>query len=318
MQIDMRVWRGRIDAAEGERARRWHQAVHPLSSNGAAGIALLGFACDEGVRRNQGRPGAAAGPAVLRQMLANLAWHPTLPLYDAGDIRCEGEALEAAQQALAERVCAIAQDGHLPLVLGGGHETAYGHWLGLVRAYPHKRIGIINFDAHFDLRHADAASSGTPFAQIAADCAQKGLDFHYLCLGVAEPANTCALFDTALTLGAKWRLDTAMTAWQLPEIRQQLAEFIGNVDLLYLTLDLDVLPAAQMPAVSAPAGFGVDSAVIETLIVQIAQSGKLAGADLVEFNPKYDQDSHGAKTAARLAWTITRHLARGHDTKEQA
>ncbi|OHX21649.1 formimidoylglutamase [Chromobacterium sphagni] len=310
MSIDMSGWSGRIDKGEGDGARRWHQLVQPLAEGSAPGIAIIGFACDEGVRRNQGRVGAAGGPRALRKALANLAWHPTLPLYDAGDVVCDAGNLDAAQRKLALKVQQVVEAGHLPLVLGGGHETAYGHWLGLADSHPGKRIGIVNFDAHFDLRHADEATSGTPFAQIAADCAARGQHFRYLCLGVAETANTQALFDNARALGAEWRLDTEMTGWQLADIRGQLAEFLDSVDAVYLTIDLDVLPAAQMPAVSAPAGYGVDIAVIETLVGRLAKSGKLIGADLVEFNPEYDIDSHGAKAAARLAWSLTRHLRR--------
>ncbi|OWY38133.1 formimidoylglutamase [Xenophilus sp. AP218F] len=305
----MSMWTGRVDAAEGEAARRWHQLVQPLVEGCPPGIALIGFACDEGVRRNQGRVGAAGGPHALRRALANLAWHPTLPLYDAGDVACDGD-LDTAQQVLGHVVKAVAAAGHLPLVLGGGHETAYGHWLGLADAHPGTRIGIVNFDAHFDLRRAGEATSGTPFAQIAADCARRGQHFRYLCLGVAETANTQALFEQARQLGVEWRLDTEMTGWQLPDIRGQLADFLDSVDAVYLTIDLDVLPAAQMPAVSAPAAYGVDIAVVEALAARIARSGKLVGADLVEFNPEYDIDSHGAKAAARLAWSITRHLRR--------
>ncbi|MNT42619.1 Formimidoylglutamase [compost metagenome] len=50
--------------------------------------------------------------------------------------------------------------------------------------------------------------------------------------------------------------------------------------------------------------------MVEALVGKIAKSGKLVGADLVEFNPNFDQDSHGAKAAARLAWSITRQLRR--------
>lgn len=310
MTTDMSMWHGRIDSTEGDAARRWHQVIQPLAAASAPGIAILGFACDEGVRRNQGRVGAAAGPQALRRALANLAHHPTLPLYDAGTVACDDGDLDGAQQRLAAAVTAIVQAGHLPLLLGGGHETAYGHWLGLANAHAGKRIGIVNFDAHFDLRTADQASSGTPFAQIAADCAARGQHFRYLCLGVAETANTRALFESAANLGAEWRLDSDMTPWQLADTRHQLAGFIDSVDAVYLSIDLDVLPASVMPAVSAPAGYGVDISVIEALVAKIASSGKLIGADLVEFNPTFDIDSHGAKTAARLAWSITRKLRR--------
>ena len=70
MTIDMGMWTGRVDAAEGDAARRWHQAVQPLAAGAAPGIAILGFARDEGVRRNQGRTGAVDGPLALRRALA--------------------------------------------------------------------------------------------------------------------------------------------------------------------------------------------------------------------------------------------------------
>ena len=53
------------------------------------------------------------------------------------------------------------------IVIGGGHETAWGHFQGL--AHPNKDIAILNFDAHFDLRpliNGQLGSSGTPFRQI--------------------------------------------------------------------------------------------------------------------------------------------------------
>ncbi|GGY12590.1 formimidoylglutamase [Paludibacterium paludis] len=281
---------------------------------GGPGIALAGFAVDAGVVRNQGRAGAAAGPDALRRALANLAWHQTLPVADTGDITCEGDELEEAQRRLADRVAGLARRGRTPVVLGGGHETAYGSWRGLADAYPDLTIGIVNFDAHFDLREAPRASSGTPFAQIAADCRAEGRAFRYLCLGVAEPSNTAALFARARELGVQWRLDTDMAPWLWQDTRGQLMEFVDSVDLVYLTVDLDVLPAAVMPAVSAPAARGVGVDVVESLIRRIAESGKLALADVVELNPSYDIDGHGARTAARLVWTLCRSLKphRGH------
>ena len=306
LKIDMDVWHGRVDHDEGLSAKRWHQIVHPLPNNTThkPGILLLGFASDEGVRRNQGRIGAADGPLAIRRALANLAWHGTHPVYDAGDVQCQDGDLETAQEQLATQITHGIALGHLPVVLGGGHETAYGHWLGLVQAHPKKSIGIINFDAHFDLRQTEEPSSGTPFAQIARACAQRSIDFNYLCMGIAEPSNTHALFEHAKRLGAEWRLDRDMTPWKIKETQKQLAAFVAKVDAIYLTIDLDVLPASQMPAVSAPAAFGVDLHVIETLVRDVKSSGKMIGADVVEYNPRFDIDAHGAKIAARLVGVL--------------
>ncbi|MNF32499.1 Formimidoylglutamase [compost metagenome] len=305
---DMSVWQGRQDPEDGELALRWHNKVQPWQADSEPGVVLLGFACDEGVRRNKGRVGAAAAPLAVRKLLANTAWHLGRPVHDGGDVRCEDGDLDAAHDRLAERVARALELGHFPLVLGGGHEVAFGSWSGLNRHLGGKgRVGIINFDAHFDLRmKQELASSGTPFFQIAEQCAAQGTPFTYACLGVAETANTQALFARANELGVWHVLDEAMTQAALPELLNGLDAFVARCDHLYLTLDLDVLPAAVMPGVSAPATRGVELAVIEPLIAHIRASGKLRLADLAEYNPSLDLDNRSARVAARLVHQLTK------------
>ncbi|WP_314926312.1 formimidoylglutamase [Aeromonas piscicola] len=306
----MSVWQGRQDPEDGELALRWHDKVKawPLSGAAEPGVALVGFACDEGVRRNKGRMGAAGAPLAIRKLLANSAWHLTRPVYDSGDLACDDGDLDAAHARLAERVASLLDEGHFPLVLGGGHEVAFGSWSGLNRHLAGQgRVGIINFDAHFDLRRkVEQASSGTPFFQIAEQCTAQGTPFHYACLGVAETANTQALFARADQLGVWYALDEAMTQAALPELLNGLDAFIARCDHLYLTIDLDVLPGAVMPGVSAPAAHGVELAVIEPLIAHIRASGKLRLADLAEYNPNLDQDNRSARVAARLVHQLTK------------
>ncbi|MEG1041541.1 MAG: formimidoylglutamase [Pseudomonas sp.] len=303
-QFAMPEWQGRIDANEGSSALRWHQWVQPYRNAQPTGSALVGLACDEGVSRNQGRSGARQGPLALRKALANLAWCGQRPVYDSGDIACDGNDLEGAQQTYAERVCQLLDQGHLPLGLGGGHEIAYASFLGLamhLRQQPTQpRIGILNFDAHFDLRHAAQSSSGTPFRQIAEYCQQAGWAFDYCCLGVSELNNTQALFDQAQRLNVRYRLDRQMQPWNVPAIEAFVAEFLSGIDHLYMTVCLDVLPASQAPGVSAPSAHGVDLMVVEHLVRQAKASGKLRMADIAELNPSLDQDQRTARIGARL------------------
>jgi len=217
---DMSLWQGRVDAMEGDQALRWHQVIRPLTPEATSGVALLGFACDAGVRRNQGRPGAAEGPFALRRQLSNLPARPGQHLFEAGTVRVEGDELEEGQGAYAEQVKALLDQGLLPVGLGGGHEIAYGSFLGLARhlegAVRAPRIGILNLDAHFDLRSAERATSGTPFRQIAHVCESRGWPFHYAVMGISAFANTEALFQAARELGVVWRLDEAMGFSELP------------------------------------------------------------------------------------------------------
>ncbi|MGO3058422.1 MAG: formimidoylglutamase [Halomonas sp.] len=316
--IDMSLWQGRIDPEPD--SDRWHQRIQPLADNAPPGCVLIGFESDAGVARNQGRTGASEGPGALRRALAPLAWHRKGPAYDAGNVQCNGDALETTQQALADRLASILTAGHLPIVLGGGHEVAYASWRGLAQFFTREepeledseakaaapRIGIINLDAHFDLRDpVHVRSSGTPFAQIAEKCQAQGWPFRYACLGVSRAANTQGLFKRAAELGTLIREDHEISALRLESIIRDLQRFIAHCDHVYLSIDLDVLPAAEAPGVSAPASHGVALALIEPLAEAIRDSGKLRLVDVAELNPRLDIDNRTARAAARLIHSLT-------------
>jgi formiminoglutamase len=315
--FDASVWTGRRDTGErGDTARLFErvrafdgaaQARAPL----AEAPVLIGFCCDEGVRRNQGRIGAAHAPRVLRRALAGLPAHRLNQCFDAGDVRCEGEDLEGAQAALGVRVRDVLAAGARPIVIGGGHEVAWGTYSGLRRwlseqAPPRgaRRLLVVNFDAHFDLRTARPGNSGTPFDQIARDCEARGALWRYACFGVSELANTSALFARAGEIGAHYVLDVAMRERDLDDRLAELDRLIGEADDVYLTIDLDVLPASVAPGVSAPAALGAPLAVIEAMVMRVRASGKLRAADIAEYNPQYDQDNHAARAAARLLYRL--------------
>ncbi len=302
----MDLWQGRIDPEPD--SSRWHQCIQTLSMDSQPGVVLLGFASDEGVRRNQGRVGAVNGPLAIRKALANLPWHRSDPAYDGGDVLCADGDLEGAQARLGRNVCALLDARHLPVVLGGGHEVAFGSWQGIAEhlAGDIPRIGIINFDAHFDMRDpAHARSSGTPFAQIAEQCAARGWPFAYACLGISRASNTRALFQRAAELNVLVREDREIREGSLAAISAELQAFIASCDAIYLTIDIDVLPACEAPGVSAPAARGVPLALLEPLLETVRDSGKLRLVDLAEFNPEYDIDARTAKVVARLIHLLT-------------
>lgn len=298
-------WTGRQDhedSAPPERLARWHHRVQAWHPQAQGGVVLVGFAVDEGVRRNQGRIGAAHGPAALRQALANLPAPATTALWDAGTVHCEAQALEAAQAELSTTVAQVRAQGGLPLVLGGGHEVAWATFGGLVpEGRTPGRLLVLNLDAHFDLRHASAPNSGTPFAQIHQWCTAHRQPFAYTALGISRFANTPALFDRAQATGTRWRLDEVLqTPDDWTQAQLELAQDLQACDAVYLTICLDVLSAALAPGVSAPAALGVPLPFIEAVIEQVKASGKLIAADMAELNPTFDRDGQTARVGARL------------------
>lgn len=325
MTVNMDVWQGRTDTEDGDLGLRFHQKVKSADNACEPGVMLMGFACDEGVSRNKGRVGAYTAPVEIRKMLANLPWHhQSLAVFDNGDVHCDDHDLAKAQKQLADNIRDALRQKHFPMILGGGHEVAWGSFQGLAHHYlqkggeQHPSIGIINFDAHFDLRptsgNAQSGSSGTPFSQIAEFCQNRQWPFHYACLGVSRASNTQALFAKAHALDVLTIEDVDFHIANLKTIETHIDTFIAKVDVVYITIDLDVFPAATAPGVSAPATHGVDYALVESLIRRIGEarddsgSPKLKIADIAELNPRYDIDNHTARLAARLVWTISRSL----------
>ncbi|MFD4181886.1 arginase family protein, partial [Rhodococcus sp. NPDC058514] len=86
----------------------------------------------------------------------------------------------------------------------------------------------------------------------------------------------------------------------MPAVESFVDEFLRSVDLVHLSVDLDVLPAAVAPGVSSPAAFGVPLEVVQRVCDIVARSGRLALLDVAELNPKLDFDNRTARTAARL------------------
>jgi formiminoglutamase len=267
-------------------------------------IAILGYACDEGVRRNQGRIGATEGPDAIRKQLGKMPNHlnPDTKLLDMGSILCTDGGMEEAQNQLSLVVVQLLKKSIFPVLLGGGHDIAYGHYQGIQKYLNgSKSIGIINFDAHFDLRNnAKGNNSGTPFYQIAQDCKAEGTTFNYLCLGIRKDANDTILFQTADNLGVSYIENEFFNLEYWKAVERELHTFISKVDGLYVTIDLDGFSSAYAPGVSAASPMGFSPDIVLECLKAILDSQKLISMDVAEMNPKYDVDNHTAKLAASL------------------
>jgi formiminoglutamase len=308
-------WQGRADLAHGSCFFHIIQLVNlkqpSWTSSTRPAFALLGFRCDEGVKRNLGRPGAINGPNVLREALAKLPLQRAdLVIYDAGNISCEDDHLEEAQQALGEAVSLLLQQGITPILLGGGHEIAWGHYQGIVKALPNENVGIVNFDAHFDMRPLladDKGSSGTPFLQIAQAQQQVKKSFDYSCIGIQPAGNIPLLFATM----NKYHGGVILAEDIHLNKKEKCASFVESIikrnQYLYITICLDVFSDSDAPGVSAPQILGLTPWQVIPMIRTLAQSGKAISYDLAEFSPKYDIDNRTARLAASLIFEIVHH-----------
>lgn len=294
-------WNGRVDSEVNEESFRLHQVVTQKKidelEHNAADLVLMGFVCEEGVRRNQGRLGAAQGPNALRKGLASLPKNDQhiQNIVDVGNIVCEGQKLEQAQQQLGDAVQQALQTNAKCIVLGGGHETLYGHYLGVRAAYGQDaKIGLVNIDAHFDLRSYDEQpSSGTMFKQILDEDANAS----YFVCGIQRYGNTTELFNRADKLGVTYLYEDEMT---LAEVSVEFDRFANECDIVLLTLCTDVIESAHAPGVSAPSPFGLHPKMVRSIIQLVTQHKKTTSFNICEVNPALDSEGITVKLGAYL------------------
>lgn len=284
----------------------------PFYANKNKTFALLGYSSDEGVRRNFGRVGAVNGPDAIRKQLGKMPNHLNehTRLLDFGNLECENQNLESLQSELTATVNFFLDNNATPIILGGSHDLAYGHYNGLIQHLPQgKTIGIINFDAHFDFRpNINGNTSGTPFYQIAMEHRIKKTPFRYLALGIRRDANTKDLYEFAEKNQAYYLQRKYFCMTHAEHVELRLIQFIEDVDYIYTTIDLDGFSSAYAPGVSAASPLGFAPDIVLKSLKLIIESEKLLALDVVELNPNFDIDDQTAKLGASLVHYVIHKL----------
>jgi len=266
----------------------------------AKSIALLGYACDEGVRRNNGRIGAIKGPQEIRRELGKIEsnFH-SKKVFDFGDVLCPNGDMEGSQNKFSEIINKLMQKKYLTIGIGGGHDLAYAHFSGIRKTFNNqKKIGIINFDAHFDLRTPlNETNSGTPFFQI---LNKWGESVNYFAIGIQKNSNSDILYKTANKFNVNYISAEDSTTENFKVVENKIDLFIEKCDLIYVSVDLDGFSSSFAPGVSAPGVSGFSKSFFNLAFKHIFKTGKVIALDVVELNPKYDENSITTILAAQI------------------
>lgn len=286
--------------------RLGHLFARALAPDEPARVVVIGFPSDEGVRRNGGRPGAAVGPAAIRAALYRLTPDATSPeaftalvarTRDLGDVVVSGD-VEADQALLGELLAPHLAAGAVTIVLGGGHETAYGHFLAHAAAAP--RVHILNWDAHADVRPLPdgRAHSGSPFRQ-----------------ALEHPSGSCASYTVAGLQPASLAASHLAyvrehgSAHFRAEVTPELAARLYGALPTLVSFDMDAVDRSQAPGVSAPATDGLSASTWLMAARLAGRTPSVRGVDVVELSPPFDQDGQTAALAARTVWEVLRGVA---------
>jgi len=280
---------------------------HDIILPGTKGdIVIAGFTHDEGVGIYGGRPGARLGPERFRyhihrfgsvhnpQMNVDLT---QIAIADAGDIPTGGTLAEAHAN-LTQRAKTILANGGIPFVVGGGNDQSYPNAVALMDQNSGRRVGVINVDAHLDVRplKENQAHSGSPFRLLLEDDRFDGRNFIEFAAQGSQCSREHADYVRARSGHIFW-LDEARQGDCMNAFRECLGKLAWRCSSIFVSFDLDAICGTDAPGVSCPGIVGL-SAREALMIAYIAGTHpQVSLFDLSEYNPEVEEYRTGRLAA---------------------
>lgn len=241
--------------------------------------------------------GTAQGPRAIIEASAQLELFDgkRIPavhgIHTADPVDCDGRPEEVLARIEAAVGRCLALD-KCPVVLGGEHTVSAGAISALRRK--HGRFGVVQFDAHADLRDSYQGSAHS-HACVMRRIAETGIPV------VQLGTRSYSLEEQ------RYRQEHAITSYDAETICRHGVESVtlpaDFPDRIYLTFDVDGLDASVMPATGTPVPGGLSWYQALWLIERILAERACIGFDIVEFAPIAGQ--HWADfTAAQLTYAI--------------
>jgi formimidoylglutamase len=270
-------------------------------------VAIVGAPFDDAVTY---RPGARFGPRAIRtanyarslhSLQLNVEPLEVLTVVDAGDANIAPSWIERAHAMIFRKVLEVAGSGAIPIVLGGDHSITWPSATAVAQIRHPARIGIVHFDAHADTGTDDwgvLAGHGTPMRRLIESGAVRGENFVQVGLrGYWPPPAVMAWMREH---GMRWHLMTEIEERGAEAVvADAIDQALDGPDVIYLSLDIDVIDPGMAPGTGTPEPGGMLTREVLRAVRQIVGRVTLAGMDVVEVSPPFDQSETTAMAANR-------------------
>lgn len=240
---------------------------------------IFGIPEDVGIRANYGRPGASSAWVSAISSIANIQHNrfckgSQIVVIGQLDVSKEMEAakdldfhttadrkelsllVDKIDKEVVHIVSCIVKCGKTPIIIGGGHNNAYGNIKGTALGLG-KPINAINFDAHSDFRILEGRHSGNGFSYAYEEAFLK----KYFIFGLHENYTSKNVLDSLKKIEDRVTYNT----YDEIKVRHQKAflsemikafEFI-KTDPYGIEIDLDAIPNIASSAMTL-SGFSVE------------------------------------------------------------
>jgi formiminoglutamase len=259
--------------------------------------------------------GAGGGPEAVRLafryfVTASPDWETDvrdLRVRDLGDVGGHLTDVNIAHRNIEEAVAgalSLPDRPFIPMIVGGDHSITAPAVRGFAAANPGKKLGLINIDAHYDVRNLDSGPhNGTPFRQLLEGGQVGGRNF--VELGVHGFMNAAYYGEWLKEQGA-----TIISGRQVEKrgmdacILDALDRAGDGTDLIYVSVDIDCLSYVWTPGTSAASAEGLSPWQLMEAIYACGRDPNVAALDLVEIDPSRDVKDFTARTGCSVLLTF--------------
>lgn len=154
-------------------------------------------------------------------------------------------------------ISSIIKAGKIPIIIGGGHNNAYGNLKGSALAY-NERINVVNFDAHTDFRAEEGRHSGNGFSYAFAE----GFLKNYFIFGLHDNYTSDTLFKTIKKLKRiKYNTYEGIEVRNDLSFKAELKIALDHVASKKFGIEIDCDTIKNIPSSAmTPSGFSVKQA----------------------------------------------------------
>ncbi len=266
---------------------------------------LWGYADDQGILLNDGRPGAQFAPKTIRRFFYRLT-APLLPqtnacIADYGDWMGTGPDLSTQIKTISPLLAQKLEE-HPMITLGGGHDYGAVDGAGFIQWYQNNFSSsslkplIVNFDAHLDVRPWKMGlHSGTPFSWLLDHYPN---DFDFVEIGTQKHCSSPHHHDWLKKKNVPIiTLDFIRQVGMLPALRQIFAGTSVH-QMCFISLDIDVFSQNLAPGCSQSWGAGLNYEEITSAIDWLLLNKTIHLLGIYEVSPPLDTDHKTSKLAA--------------------
>ncbi|WP_394201608.1 formimidoylglutamase [Shewanella waksmanii] len=268
------------------------------AKNQGVRFVIIGIGEDIGPRANLGRGGADDAFNATMAQLLNLQSNRFLSgeqLLVAGQLDTTAIAsesdlttaslrneVEKLDELVINAVTPVFEAGLEPIIIGGGHNNAYGLLTAAKQACG-KKVAAVNLDPHSDFRPREGRHSGNGFSYAAASGA---LGFYHV-LGLHELKNSEATFAQLEAFGGSWHSLQSIWIRQEVSLNHAIDEVVGklNSTQLPVAIELDVDAISKMPS-SASTAAGIPLMDALRYVYRVANETSAHYLHLAEAAPK--------------------------------